>query len=67
MNAPETFREYPTVERCLGGVARFDDAPQWIYNLDNPYVHGVYAPTTEEVTADGLAITGELPADLVGA
>ncbi len=67
MNAPETFREYPTVERCLGGVARFDDAPQWIYNLDNPYVHGVYAPTTEEMMVDGLAVTGELPADLVGA
>ncbi|MEH6593618.1 MAG: carotenoid oxygenase family protein, partial [Halioglobus sp.] len=62
-----TLREYPSVEHCIGGVTHFDDAPQWIYNLDNPYLHGVYAPTLDEMSVDELTVTGELPADLVGA
>ncbi|MEM9898898.1 MAG: carotenoid oxygenase family protein [Pseudomonadota bacterium] len=32
----------------------------------NPYLHGLYAPVVEEVSADGLAVTGEIPADLNG-
>ncbi len=59
--------EYPVVEQCLGAVSRFDDAPDWIYRLDNPYLHGVYAPTVNELSAQGLPVTGELPADLSGA
>jgi carotenoid cleavage dioxygenase-like enzyme len=55
------------VERCIGGVTHFDDAPQWIYGLDNPYLHGPYAPTVHELSRDGLEVEGELPADLVGA
>ena len=58
--------DYPTVERCLGDVTHFDNAPQWIYNLDNPYLHGVYAPTVDEMCVDMLAVSGELPVDLVG-
>jgi carotenoid cleavage dioxygenase-like enzyme len=36
--------------------------------LDNPYLHGVYAPTLNEMHVDNLPVTGQLPADLqVGA
>ncbi len=62
-----TLSEYPAVERCIGGVTQFDNTPQWIYSLDNPYLHGVYAPTLDEMSVDDLAVTGEVPADLVGA
>ena len=66
MSLARKFNEFPHVERCLGGVAHFDDTPQWIYNSDNPYLHGVYAPTTQEISADALEVIGELPADLIG-
>lgn len=66
MSLAPKFKEFPQVERCLGAVTHFDDAPQWIYDLDNPYLHGVYAPNAEEVSADNLEVIGELPADLVG-
>ena len=42
------------------------DAPDWIDTIDNPYLHGVYAPTTREVSADALEVEGELPRDLFG-
>jgi carotenoid cleavage dioxygenase-like enzyme len=61
------MREYPSTERCLGGVTRFDDAPPWIYEFDNPYLHGVCAPTVNELSVADLEVSGELPADLVGA
>ncbi len=66
MALAKTVREYPTVERCVDGVTHFSDAPQWIYDLDNPYLHGVYAPTLDELSVDGLPVVGELPLDLVG-
>ena len=59
--------EYPSTEQCIGGVTHFEDTPAWIYSLDNPYLHGVYAPTLDELSADGLEVIGELPTDLVGA
>tara|TARA_R110002124_G_scaffold3114_1_gene21261 strand:- start:1956 stop:3473 length:1518 start_codon:yes stop_codon:yes gene_type:complete len=62
-----TLREYPTTERCMGAVTHFDDAPAWIYGLDNPYLHGVCAPTLNEMHAEDLEVVGELPSDLVGA
>ena len=46
---------------------RPSDAPAWIDGIDNPYLHGVFAPTTREVEGTELAVTGELPADLRGA
>ena len=52
---------------CLGAVTPFDDAPDWIYGLDNPYLHGVYAPVVNETQASQLTIEGDLPSDLRGA
>ncbi len=60
-------REYPTTETCIGPVSLLDDAPSWIYEFDNPYLHGVYAPTVSEIEADCLPVEGELPEDLSGA
>ena len=62
-----TLMEYPSVEHCIGGVTHFEDTPQWIYNLDNPYLHGEYAPTLNEMSVDALDVEGELPSNLVGA
>lgn len=67
MNAPQKINHYPVTERCIGAVADFDDTVPWIYELDNPYLHGVHAPIVAEVDRDGLQLTGELPADLEGA
>lgn len=66
-DAAHLMMEYPSVEECIGEVTHFDDAPQWIYGLDNPYLHGPYAPTVHEISKDGLDVEGELPTDLVGA
>ena len=66
MALAKTVREYPAVQRCVGGATHFSDAPQWIYDLDNPYLHGVYAPTLDELSVAGLPVQGELPPDLVG-
>ena len=43
------------------------DAPDWIWGVDHPYLHGVFAPTAREYAAENLAVEGELPADLSGA
>jgi carotenoid cleavage dioxygenase len=43
------------------------DRPLWVDGVDNPYLHGVHAPTLHETTAFDLAVEGELPADLHGA
>ncbi|GJL93062.1 carotenoid oxygenase family protein [Hyphococcus sp.] len=36
-------------------------------NNFNPYLHGLYAPVREEVSADDLSVVGEIPRDLHGA
>lgn len=59
--------EYPSVEKCVGGVTLHDDAPAWIYELDNPYLHGPYAPTVHELSTNGLEVEGQIPSDLCGA
>ncbi len=43
------------------------DAPDWIWEVDNPYLHGPYAPIKTEMTVDELEVIGDLPADLCGA
>lgn len=58
---------FDITQECLGEVVKLDDAPAWIYEIDNPYLHGAFAPTTEEVAADNLEVIGELPEDLFGA
>ena len=40
--------EYPVTQRCIGPVQRLAQTPGWIYDLDNPYLHGAYAPTLVE-------------------
>ena len=69
MNAPAKpgrLAEFPISDKCLGETPLFEDAPAWIYNHDNPYLHGVNAPTTKEIEGAGLVVEGELPADLRG-
>lgn len=56
----------PLSEACLGEAPRFADAPAWIYELDNPYLHGIHAPLVGEMSAAGLATEGEIPGDLRG-
>ncbi|MGB2041518.1 MAG: carotenoid oxygenase family protein, partial [Porticoccaceae bacterium] len=58
---------FEVTEKCLGSAPLFDDTQDWIYELDNPYLHGAYAPTTDEIAVDELEVIGELPDDLFGA
>ena len=45
-----------------------DDRPAWVDAIDNPYLHGIHAPTVHETTAHDLpVVAGELPAGLHGA
>jgi carotenoid cleavage dioxygenase len=44
------------------------DRPSWVDGVDNPYLHGPYAPVVSEITAVDLpVVAGEIPADLYGA
>ena len=44
------------------------DAPDWIWDVDHPYLHGHFAPIKTEMSAEKLdVVAGELPADLCGA
>ena len=43
------------------------DAPRWTTEVDNPYLHGIYAPTSRESCGLDLEVEGELPGDLFGA
>jgi carotenoid cleavage dioxygenase-like enzyme len=43
------------------------DRPGWVDRVDNPYLHGIHAPTVHETTAVELEVEGELPKDLYGA
>jgi carotenoid cleavage dioxygenase len=44
-----------------------DDRPRWVDAIENPYLHGIHAPTIHETTAHDLEVEGELPRDLYGA
>lgn len=59
--------KFAITQKYIGGVTQFENTQPWIYDIDNPYLHGVYAPTTDEIVADELEIIGELPEDLYGA
>ncbi|MBX2802559.1 MAG: carotenoid oxygenase family protein [Myxococcales bacterium] len=43
------------------------DAPGWIRDIDNPYLHGLFAPMESAPSAEVLPVEGELPDDLHGA
>ena len=43
------------------------DRPAWVDRFQNPYLHGIHAPTVHETTAVELKVEGELPEDLDGA
>jgi len=43
------------------------DRPAWTDRIENPYLHGIYAPTGHETTAEELPVEGEIPRDLFGA
>ena len=43
------------------------DAPTWIDGIDNPYLHGHFAPIGTELDVDALEVEGELPRELHGA
>ena len=66
MNQALHLPAYPVTDGCIGGVAEFEHTQPWIYGLDNPYLHGGYAPTTLELSESGLRVEGELPKDLLG-
>lgn len=51
---------------------RPSDAPGWLDDhgaphIDNPYLHGLFAPIVHETAHDRLTVEGELPRDLFGA
>ena len=58
---------FEVTEKCIGPAQHFENTQQWIYELDNPYLHGVYAPTTDEISVDELEVVGNIPEDLFGA
>jgi carotenoid cleavage dioxygenase-like enzyme len=44
------------------------DRPAWVDAIDNPYLHGPYAPVTSEISAADLPVVeGKIPDDLYGA
>ena len=36
------------------------DEPSWVDSIDNPYLHGIFAPTLHETQACDLEVEGEL-------
>ena len=66
MNQALRRSTFPVTEECIGDVVDFEHTQPWIYGIDNPYLHGAYAPTTLELSESGLSIEGEIPTDLVG-
>ena len=38
----------------------------WLWEVDHPYLHGLFAPVDADVHCDDLGIAGDLPADLEG-
>jgi carotenoid cleavage dioxygenase-like enzyme len=65
MSSLEITRRYGKALSPTGAPP--EGAPGWIEEIDNPYLHGVFAPTTAEAEAEALEGEGELPADLHGA
>lgn len=45
---------------------RPEDAPDWIDDIDNPYLHGLFAPVVKEQQSDEPKVVGTIPTDLRG-
>jgi carotenoid cleavage dioxygenase-like enzyme len=44
-----------------------DGAPEWIWDVDHPYLHGLFAPVSTEYSAENLVVeSGAIPFDLEG-
>ena len=57
---------YPKALHPNGDVAT--DSPSWVQSIDNPYLHGLFAPVTTEHSFDDLQVTfGAIPEQLAGA
>jgi len=41
-------------------------APDWIWRVDHPYLHGIFAPVASEFPLAEVEVTGDLPSDLEG-
>lgn len=52
--------------KALGSTPNPEQAPTWIQDIDNPWLHGLFAPTTVEMTCSELEVEGEIPKDLAG-
>ena len=52
--------------KALGTEPNPQEAPEWIQDIDNPWLHGLFAPTTVEMSSQELEVEGEIPADLCG-
>ena len=37
------LESFDVTEKCIGSAPNFSNTQEWIYELDNPYLHGVYA------------------------
>ena len=42
------------------------ETPAWTKEVDNPFLHGFFAPTTQEESVDALEVEGDIPPDLFG-
>lgn len=63
-NLPLTFRN---VESHSPAGVPPEGVPDWIWEVDHPYLHGLFAPVDTEVSEDKLVVEqGEIPADLYG-
>ncbi len=66
MNSLEITARYTATLSARG--APVPDAPDWIADIDNPYLHGLYAPVVRELERTPLElVAGEIPTDLHGA
>ncbi|GAA5317352.1 MAG: carotenoid oxygenase family protein [Candidatus Pelagadaptatus aseana] len=62
------LQDFAITDKCLGDTPLLTDAPDWIYEIDNPYLHGAYAPTLNTGThATELEVEGQIPKDMDGA
>ncbi len=66
MSALEITRRYAATLSAQGLPP--PGAPDWINEIDNPYLHGLFAPQVHEVERTPLElVAGEIPPDLQGA